>query len=79
MSGIIMGILLGALSGYLAGKIMGAEGGFLHNVILGIIGGFVGSLLLGLIGLGSRGMLGDVVVAVIGACVFIMVGRKFFR
>ena len=74
-----MGILLGALSGYIAGKIMNAEGSFLHNVVLGIIGGFVGSLLLGLIGLGSHSMLGDVVVSVIGACIFIMVGRKFFH
>ena len=76
---LIVSILIGARAGYIAGKIMGSEGGFLHNLVLGMIGGVVGRLLLGLVGLASYSLLGDVLVAVLGACVFLFVGRRFFR
>ena len=75
---MLTSLFVGALSGWIAGKIMDSRGGLLHNIILGIVGGFVGSLLLGLIGIGSYSMMGDILVSVIGACVFILLGRRFF-
>jgi uncharacterized membrane protein YeaQ/YmgE (transglycosylase-associated protein family) len=45
------------------------------NIILGIVGALVGNFLLGLAGIGLGGLLGQLVVAVVGACVLIFVYR----
>lgn len=74
----IFSLLIGALSGYIAGRIMGSRTSALRNVILGFLGGAVGSALFGLIGIHSYNWLGDVIVAVIGACICIWIGRRIF-
>jgi len=75
----IVKIALWALAGYLASKIMkdGNPQGWLGNIILGLIGGVVGSLLFSLIGLGSKGIVGDILVSAVGACLVIWLVRKF--
>ena len=75
----IVTILCGALSGWLAGQIMGSSGSWLRNIIIGLVGGVVGSVLLGIIGLGSKGLIGGIVVAVFGSCVLIWLSRKIFK
>ena len=75
----ILSILIGSLSGYIAGRIMDSPGGFWHNWVLGTIGSVVGGLLLGLVGIASYSLLGDILVSVLGACLFLFAGRRFFR
>jgi uncharacterized membrane protein YeaQ/YmgE (transglycosylase-associated protein family) len=74
-TGWIMTIILGALAGFIAEKVMKFDTGLLMNIILGIVGAIVGNFLLGLVGIGLGGLLGQLVVAVIGACVLIFAYR----
>ena len=77
MFGLIFSLLVGALAGYIAGRIMGSETSAVRNIVLGILGGFVGSILL--IGLSATGLVGEILVSVVGACVCIWIGRKLFQ
>jgi uncharacterized membrane protein YeaQ/YmgE (transglycosylase-associated protein family) len=74
-TGWIMTIILGALAGFIAEKVMKFDTGLVMNIILGIVGAIVGNFLLGLVGVGLGGLLGQLVVAVIGACVLIFAYR----
>ena len=76
MLGFIFSLLVGALAGYIAGRIMGSETSTLRNIVLGILGGFVGSILFGL---SATGIVGEILVSVVGACVCIWIGRKLFK
>jgi uncharacterized membrane protein YeaQ/YmgE (transglycosylase-associated protein family) len=69
--GWIMTIILGALAGWIAEKVMKFDTGLLMNIALGIAGAVVGNFLLGLLGIGLGGLIGQLVVAVAGACVLI--------
>jgi uncharacterized membrane protein YeaQ/YmgE (transglycosylase-associated protein family) len=69
--GIIFSIIIGALAGWIAEKIMKADHGLLTNILLGIGGAIVLNFLLGLIGVGFGGLIGQLLVAVAGACLLI--------
>jgi len=69
--GIILSIIIGALAGWIAEKIMKADHGLLTNILLGIGGAIVLNFLLGLIGVGFSGLIGQLLVAVAGACLLI--------
>ena len=70
---------MGALAGYVAGRFMGTETSLGRNILMGILGSFVGGILFGLVGLSATGLVGEIIVSVIGACVCIWAGRKLFR
>ena len=82
MAGIgwIMSIILGGLAGWIAEKIMKSDMGLLMNIVLGILGALVANFLLSVI-VGSTlgGWIGQLVVAVIGACLLIWVVRLVRR
>ena len=73
--GWIMTILLGAIAGWVAEKVMKFDTGLIMNIVLGIVGALVGNFALGLLGIGLGGLLGQLIVAVAGACVLILVYR----
>ena len=74
--GWILSIIVGALAGWIAEKIMKSNQGLLLNIILGIIGAVVGNFLLMLIfGATLGGIVGQLIVAVLGACLLIFVVR----
>lgn len=79
--GIILWIIFGAIAGWVASMVMKTSGGLLWDVVFGIIGAVVGGFLMGLIG--QSGVTGfnvySLVVAVIGACVVIFVGRALHK
>ncbi len=82
MTGIgwIMTIIIGALAGWIAEKIMKADHGLLMNIILGIVGAVVLNwILIAVTGSTLGGLFGQLVVAVIGACLLIWVGRLVRR
>lgn len=74
--GWILSIIIGALAGWIAEQIMKSNQGLLMNIILGIVGAVVGNFLLMLIfGATMGGIIGQLIVAVIGACLLIFIVR----
>tara|TARA_B100000809_G_scaffold98494_1_gene96986 strand:+ start:69 stop:305 length:237 start_codon:yes stop_codon:yes gene_type:complete len=74
--GIIGGLIIGGIAGYLAGKVMKSNNGIIVNIILGIVGGGIGPFALSLIGLGTMGVMGEIVSGTVGAIIIIYIGRK---
>lgn len=74
--GLIMGVIIGGVSGWTAGKIMNSNLSLPGNIGLGILGGFVGNILLGILGIHGSGLVGNIIVSVVGACVVIAIGRS---
>lgn len=73
---MIIAIIVGILAGFLAGKIMNGSGyGLFADLLLGIGGGIVGRIVLGIFGIGSRGLIGSVLIATFGAVVLIWIVR----
>lgn len=60
-----------------AGNIMNSEGGFFRNMVLGVVGGAVGGFVFRFFGFYAHGMIANIIVSVIGACLCIWFGRKF--
>lgn len=79
MINFLVTLLSGAIAGWLAGIIMKSNGSLLRNIILGLVGGVVGSVVLGIIGIGGSGFIGGILVAVVGACLLVWLGRKIFK
>jgi len=76
--GWILAILIGALAGWLAGKIMHATHGLLMDIVLGIVGAVIGNfLLMTIFGATMGGIVGQLIVAVVGACLLIGIARMF--
>jgi uncharacterized membrane protein YeaQ/YmgE (transglycosylase-associated protein family) len=74
--GWILSIIVGALAGWIAEQIMKSNQGLLMNIILGIVGAVVGNFLLMMIfGATMGGIFGQLIVAVIGACLLIFIVR----
>ena len=73
--GLIMTIILGALAGWIAEKVMKFDTGLLMNIVLGIGGALLGNFILRALGLAFGGLIGQLVVAVAGACLLIFIYR----
>lgn len=70
--GWLMAIIIGALAGWIAEKIMRGDHGLLTNIVLGIVGASIGNWLMdGMLG----GLVGQLITAVIGACLLITIWR----
>lgn len=77
--GWFLSIILGAIAGWIAEQIMKGEHGLLTNIILGILGALLGNWLFrAVIGTTAGGMIGQLIVAVIGACILIW-GYRMIR
>ena len=75
---LVRTIILGLVAGYLASLLMkGNSSSLVGNIVIGIVGSFVGHFLFGLIGLGAYSFVGELIVAVAGACVFIYLMKRF--
>ena len=74
--GWIMAIIIGALAGWIAEKLMKTSHGLLMNIVMGIVGAVVGNFLLMLVfGATMGGIVGQLIVAVVGACLLIAIWR----
>jgi uncharacterized membrane protein YeaQ/YmgE (transglycosylase-associated protein family) len=73
--GWIMSIIIGAIAGLIAEKIMKFDTGLVMNIVLGIVGAVVGNFILGMFGMMLGGIVGQLIVAVAGACILIYAYR----
>ena len=74
--GWIGAIIIGGLAGWIAEKIMKADHGLFLNIVLGILGAVVANAILAFVTGGTLGgWIGQLVVAVIGACLLIWLWR----
>ena len=70
------GIIIGGLAGWIADMIMKTDNGLLMNIIIGIVGAVVGNFLLYVIfGATIGGIVGQLIVAVLGAVILIWLWR----
>ncbi len=70
--GWIMSIILGGVAGWIAEKIMKGDHSLLVNVIMGILGALIGNWLFRLLfDSTAGGVIGQLIVAVAGACILI--------
>jgi uncharacterized membrane protein YeaQ/YmgE (transglycosylase-associated protein family) len=79
---IIVWIVLGLIAGFIASKLVNKSGdGMLLDIVLGIVGATVGGWLFNAFGMpGVTGLnLYSVVVAVIGAAIFLIVYHALIR
>jgi uncharacterized membrane protein YeaQ/YmgE (transglycosylase-associated protein family) len=77
---MIVGIITGIIAGFVASKLFDGQGkGCLVNFVLGIIGGALGGWLFSLFGLGANSWIGELIVAVIGALVFLLIWNKLIK
>ena len=69
---MIVGLITGILAGFVASKLFDGKGkGCVVNLVLGIIGGALGGWVFSLFGLQAYSWMGELVVAVIGAMLFL--------
>jgi len=69
--GLIIFLVVGLISGAVASYLMGRQQDLLINLLVGIVGAVVGGFLAGLIGLGAYNLIGETIIATLGAiCVF---------
>jgi uncharacterized membrane protein YeaQ/YmgE (transglycosylase-associated protein family) len=80
LTSLIWLIVVGLIAGWAAGKIMKGGGyGPAIDILLGIVGSVVGGWLLGLLGLHAGGLIGEIIVAIIGAVFLIWLSRLIKR
>lgn len=73
-------LLIGLVAGWLAGQVMKGGGfGVVGDIIVGVIGALLGGWLFGLLGLSAGGLLGSLIVATVGAIVFLFLLRLIKR
>ena len=77
MTGLLWWIIVGLIAGWATGKIMKGSGyGALTDILLGIAGAIIGSRLLGLLGIySSGGIIPNILVAIVGAIVLVLIVR----
>ena len=77
---LIIGLLVGGVAGFGAGKIMDSNGnGVIANILLGVFGGVLSGIVFGLLGIGTKGIVGNFIFSVVGACALIAIWRKVLK
>jgi len=75
---IITLIIVGAVAGFLADKVVKNTFGLIGDILIGIAGAFLGSWLFSLLGLSiGSGLLGEIIVAFVGAVVLLLIINMF--
>lgn len=72
----IVWIMVGGIAGFLASKVLTGKGmGLIWDIVVGILGGFLGGWLAGLAGIAVSNILMEVLVALVGAAILLVVFR----
>jgi uncharacterized membrane protein YeaQ/YmgE (transglycosylase-associated protein family) len=77
LGGLIYWIVVGLIAGWLAGNVMKGGGyGVVMDIVLGIVGGVVGGFVFSLLGLHADSLIGQIIVAFVGALILVWIARK---
>jgi uncharacterized membrane protein YeaQ/YmgE (transglycosylase-associated protein family) len=67
-------LLIGLIAGWLAGVLTRGKGfGWVGNLIIGVVGALIGPIILAIAGFRSTHILGQIITAVIGALLLLLV------
>ena len=69
---LIVGLIAGALTSY----IMGRKQDLLVYLLIGVVGAVVGGFIAGLIGIGAYGIIGQIIVATLGAILCLWIWQR---
>ena len=70
---IVVWLVIGAIAGWLAGQIVrGYDFGLIGNIAVGIVGAAIGGIVLPRLGIFPVSTLGDIIAAVIGAVILLL-------
>jgi uncharacterized membrane protein YeaQ/YmgE (transglycosylase-associated protein family) len=74
LEGIVLWLVVGVIAGWLASTIMKSKRGLISYALLGIVGAIVGGFLFSILDIGgASNLLGQIVVATIGAVIILAV------
>ena len=80
LENLIITLVIGLIAGFVVNSLAGRRSNSLiANLILGLAGAFVGSLLLPAVGIRYWGFVGNLIGAMVGAAVILMVSRLINR
>ena len=79
--GIIVWLIIGAISGWLAGLLVKGGGfGLIGDIVVGIVGAVIGGWLAGVLGISiGSGFIASVITAIIGAVILLVILRAIKR
>ncbi|MBN9670663.1 GlsB/YeaQ/YmgE family stress response membrane protein [Roseibium aggregatum] len=78
--GLIVSIVIGLIAGAVAHRVLNSRGGFLGSLVVGLFGALVGGELASLFNLNmTGGLLDRLIVATLGAILFLFVWKKVFK
>ncbi|MHA1522807.1 MAG: GlsB/YeaQ/YmgE family stress response membrane protein [Alphaproteobacteria bacterium] len=75
--GLILFLIVGAIAGFLASKLMKGSSDLWVNLLLGVIGAVVRKFLAGILGLAATGIIGQIIIATLGAVVCLAAWRAY--
>ncbi len=73
---LIIFLNIGLIAGALASYIMGRKQELLIYLLIGVVGAVVGGFIAGLIGIGAGGIIGQIIIATLGAILCLWVWRR---
>src|SRR4029078_10360128 len=75
---LIYFLIVGLIAGVIASYVMGRQQDLLVNLLIGVVGAVVGGFLAVLRGIGAYGLLGEIVIATLGAilCIYIWIRMR---
>lgn len=77
---MLVGLITGIIAGFVASKLYDGEGkGCIVNLVLGIIGGALGGWIFSQFNIQAYRWMGELVVAVIGAMIFLYIWNKLLK
>lgn len=77
---MLVGLITGIIAGFVASKLYDGEGkGCIVNLVLGIIGGALGGWIFSQFNIQAYSWMGELVVAVIGAMIFLYIWNKLLK
>ena len=74
---IIVLLIVGLVAGFLADKVVKNTFGTVGDMLIGVAGSFIGSWVFGLLGLNLSGLIGEIVVAFVGAVLLLLIVNLF--
>ncbi|MEL7528490.1 MAG: GlsB/YeaQ/YmgE family stress response membrane protein [Pseudomonadota bacterium] len=78
--GLIISAIIGLIAGAVAHRVLDSRGGFLGSLVVGLIGALLGGELSSILNLNLAGGVVDrLIVAIIGAILFLFVWKKVFK